>query len=366
VEKESNLEVAENLSAGIGVRDMPLHERYALALKAGRIIAAECDTDLRYKWIANPHADFDASLVLGKRDDELDDCEGVNRLIALKERVLSSGFPEKQEISFKRSEGDVVFDVNVDPIRRDGAIVGLATVAVDVTERVRAQSALRASHRRTTQFLACLGHELRNSIQPLANLLQLWRRDHSTLVDRLAWAQRCVDQVRRLADDCTSASGEFALKKARIDVAKLINEAVFSCTAAAAVKRSHEIIVKTPDDAVYLEADRARISQIVINLVLNALKYTPPGGRIEVELKPATGGVEISVRDSGVGVPPQHLETIFDAFNRGSAKPDDGTEGLGLGLTIVKSLVELHGGAIRAASEGLGKGSQFVVWLPAS
>jgi signal transduction histidine kinase/ActR/RegA family two-component response regulator len=241
-------------------------------------------------------------------------------------------------------------------------------------ESDRIANALRDADRRKDEFLAILAHELRNPLAPLRNALEALRlKPHDR--EAAAWAralmERQVAQMVRLIDDLLDLSrvsrGRIELKKERSDVASLINGALEVCGSAIAAGR-HTLTLDLPKEPLPLSCDPTRLVQVICNLISNAAKYTPPGGTITVAARriggAAPGTIEVSVRDTGIGIPADMLHKVFDMFTQVAQSLDRSQGGLGIGLTLVKRLVEMHGGTVEARSAGPGRGSEFVVRLP--
>jgi len=229
---------------------------------------------------------------------------------------------------------------------------------------------LRDADRRKNEFIAMLGHELRNPLAPIRNAMNIMRRLDAP-DPTLQWARevvdRQVDHLVRLVDDLLDVSriiqGKLTLQKAPVAIATVIDQAVEICKPLLEARR-HRFVVALLDPPVPLEADAVRLAQAVSNLIVNAAKYTPDGGEIWLTVTRNPGELLISVRDTGEGIAPSLLPHLFEAFSQADRTLDRSQGGLGLGLTIVEKIVELHGGQVDAYSEGLGKGSEFVVRLP--
>jgi len=259
----------------------------------------------------------------------------------------------------------------------DGRPTAFATVSQDVTERRRLEDDLRRvaaelsdADRRKNEFLAMLAHELRNPLAPISNAvraLSLGRRDETAVDSASEMLERQVGQIIRLVDDLLDVGrisrGKIALRPERIELTRIIDQAV---EASRAQYRSmdQELTVHLPSEPVYLHADPTRLAQIVGNLLNNAHKFTDVGGRISVAVERQGAEVVIRVTDTGVGIAAEHLAGIFDMFTQVESSLDRSRTGLGIGLTLVKTLVEMHGGTVKAHSEGPGRGSEFVVRLP--
>jgi CheY-like chemotaxis protein/two-component sensor histidine kinase len=215
-----------------------------------------------------------------------------------------------------------------------------------------------------------LAHELRNPLQPIRSAVDLLRQTKATL-EQVQWGRdvidRQVNQLVRLVDDLLDASrissGKLALRKDVIDVVPIIGSAMES-TRSLAERKRHHIEVHLPSEPVFLDGDAVRLTQVFLNLLNNAVKYTPPDGHITLTIERKVDGVEARIRDDGVGILESDVVRIFDMFYQGKTPTDDPQGGLGLGLALVKQLVQLHGGTVEARSAGIDQGSEFVVRLP--
>jgi PAS domain S-box-containing protein len=257
------------------------------------------------------------------------------------------------------------------PIRGpDGHMEGLVLVFRDVTERRRAEARLAEEARRKDEFLAMLAHELRNPLAAISNSVQLLVRPDAE--EFHPWARevtsRQVRQLTRLVDDLLDVSrislGKVQLRPQRVDLAAAARSAA-EVVRPLIDERGHELRLAIPPGSIELEADPARLEQVIVNLLNNAAKYTGPGGRIELEVSREPGEAVIRVSDTGVGIGPELLPLVFDLFTQGDRTLTRSEGGLGIGLTMVQKLVDLHGGRVEAHSEGPGRGSTFTVRLPA-
>jgi len=243
----------------------------------------------------------------------------------------------------------------------------------DISERKRLEESLlhqaevlQASDRRKNEFLATLGHELRNPLAPLRNALEVLRLNGADpTISRQAQdiMDRQLHQLTRLVDDLLDVSriaqGKLTLRKERLDLRGVLTQAVQMNTPLV-TGRGHRLTVRLADEPLWVEADRARLIQVFVNLLNNAAKYTPMGGEI-VLTAACEPQVVVRVRDNGVGIPPEMLTRIFDLFTQIEDRVDRSAGGLGIGLTLVRRLVELHGGTVTASSPGIGQGSEFTV-----
>ncbi|WP_168221614.1 PAS domain S-box protein [Aquisphaera giovannonii] len=243
-------------------------------------------------------------------------------------------------------------------------------VAEDVTERKRAEEALREADRRKDEFLALLAHELRNPLAPLRNGLQVLRlAGENAEASRKAreMMERQLGHMVRLIDDLMDVSrisrNKMELRRGKVPLADVVSAAVE--TARPALDQAgHEFRVALPPEPVYLDADLTRLAQVFANLLTNAAKYTEPGGRVTLAAEVRDGDVSVEVSDSGIGIPAESLPRIFDMFSQVDRSIERKAGGLGIGLALVKGLVEMHGGGVTARSGGPGRGSAFTVTLP--
>jgi signal transduction histidine kinase len=238
-------------------------------------------------------------------------------------------------------------------------------------ERERAAEVLRALDQRKDEFLATLGHELRNPLAPLLTGLQLLRLsgDDRQTVERVrATMDRQVAHLIRLVDDLLEISritrGIIDIRRGPIDLGTLLRTAL-DTTRGTIEAAGHELSVSIPSEPIAIEGDSVRLTQVFANLLTNAAKYTNRGGRIEVSARRVGEQAVVRVRDNGIGIQPKHLDSVFEMFMQVDRSSRHSQGGLGIGLTLARSLVAMHGGQINAHSAGPGKGSEFVVTLPA-
>ncbi|HET6164101.1 MAG TPA: PAS domain S-box protein [Planctomycetota bacterium] len=270
-------------------------------------------------------------------------------------------------LTFATAESGRVFDANDVAAAED--LASRAAIAIDNAHLL---ATLKESDRRKDEFLAMLAHELRNPLAPIRNSVQIFRA-HGMPVPDLQWATEVIDrqvrQMTRLVDDLLDVSritrGRIELRRQPVDLAEVVASAV-EASRPLIDKRRHELTVTIPAQPIRLDADPTRLAQVLSNLLNNAAKYMDPCGRIGLAASQEGGDVVISVRDTGIGIKKEVLPRIFDMFMQGDPGSEQSEGGLGIGLTLVRRLVELHGGSVEARSDGLGKGSEFRVRIPAA
>jgi two-component system CheB/CheR fusion protein len=281
-----------------------------------------------------------------------------------------------QEIECRDPKGRWYF-MRIQPYRTtDHRIEGVVVFLVDIEALKKGEQELREAGRRKDEFLAMLAHELRNplaSIKSAVDVLQFVGDDRESQLQAREILERQVDQMARLVGDLLDmsriAEGKIEVKKEPLLLKKVVEMSLE--TVSGQIENSqHELKVTLPDEPLFLLGDRDRLSQVLTNLLGNAAKFTDPGGIIDLivekvrDRSPSPEKVEIRVRDNGVGMSPELLPHIFEMFAQGESNLDRTRGGLGVGLTLVKTIVELHGGTVAAHSAGPGRGSEFIVRLP--
>jgi len=252
----------------------------------------------------------------------------------------------------------------------DGSFLGAVGSSPDITELIDASDALREADRRKDEFLATLAHELRNPLAPIRQAARLSRSPNATEAQR-RWSQdvieRQVQQMALLLDDLLDVSritrGKLELRKQRVQLATVV-EAALETTRPLLDERRQQLTTSLPAEPVWLNADPLRVAQILANLLTNAAKYSEPGGYVELSAHADGDRLSISVKDTGIGIETELLPRVFEMFSQVKSSLDRAEGGLGIGLALVKGLVELHEGTVEARSEGLGLGAEFVVTLP--
>ncbi|WP_437635501.1 hybrid sensor histidine kinase/response regulator [Sorangium sp. So ce854] len=251
----------------------------------------------------------------------------------------------------------------------DGELRGFSKITRDLTERKRLEQ-IESSARQMEEFVAMLAHELRNPLASISNVTSVLRPEGEASPE-VAWAagvmERQVGQLVRLVDDLLDVSritrGKITLECKRVDLNDVVKRAV-EASRAWIDAREQDLEVEVPVEPLLVDGDLARLTQVVTNLLHNAAKYTPARGSIRVTLEADGANVTLRVRDNGVGIPPRLLPHVFDLFTQGDRSLDRAEGGLGIGLTIVRRLIDLHGGTVQALSDGPGRGSEFIVQLP--
>jgi PAS domain S-box-containing protein len=261
---------------------------------------------------------------------------------------------------------------HANPFRDEfGRLCGAVNVLVDITDRKHMEDALRQADRSKNDFLAMLGHELRNPLAPMAHslqILQMASADTALAAKAREMMKRQLAHMVRLIDDLLDLSritrGKVELRRERVDLALVLQDAV-DTSRPLIESCGHQFSLVLPRDPVYVNADRMRLAQVFANLLNNAAKYTPQGGRIRLSVERQGTDAVVKVEDNGIGVPTDMRTRIFEMFTQvGQSQNLQG--GMGIGLSLVRSLVEMHGGTVEAHSEGAGRGSEFRVRLSAT
>jgi len=290
---------------------------------------------------------------------------------ALLERLRRGERIEHFETVRLRKDGrQIDISLTVSPMRNSqGIIIGASKVARDITDRKQAEADLREADRRKDEFLATLAHELRNPLAPIRNSLHILRMTACSdpAAERVCeMMERQVNHMVRLVDDLMELSritrGLIELRKDHTDLASIVRMAVETSKPLIAAA-DHELTISIPDEPLPLYVDGVRLSQVFANLLNNAAKYTEPKGHVWLTGRLEGSEVVVSVRDNGIGISAEQLPVVFEMFMQADRSNSRSQGGLGIGLTLVRKLVEMHGGTITAHSDGAGQGSEFVVRL---
>jgi signal transduction histidine kinase len=275
------------------------------------------------------------------------------------------------EIMIERPDGQRLTALaHANPIHNEvGHLIGAVNVLVDISDRKQAEEALKEADRSKNEFLATLAHELRNPLAPIraaVKILQIKSKPTPESQSALDVIERQTRQMTRLIDDLLDiariTSNKLELRRSPVELSQVVAAAV-ETSRPLIEQRGHKLIVKAPAAPIHVDGDVVRLAQVISNLLNNSAKYTERGGRIWLECGRKKDEAVIKVRDTGVGILPEALPRIFEMFTQ-AGRENESRSGLGIGLTLVKRLVEMHGGTITAHSEGRGKGSEFVVRIP--
>ena len=281
------------------------------------------------------------------------------------DQVRETKKPLRGEVPFSGTFGRRIYDYILVPvIGADGEVEAVAGITRDVTDRKEMEQELRDQDRKKDDFIALLAHELRNPLAPIRNglnVLRLAGADQEAAQETREIMERQITHMVRLIDDLLDVSrinrNKMELRLSRVTLAEAVNSALE--TARPIIDAGeHSLTVSIPDRPIYLEADLTRLAQVFSNLLSNSAKYTRHGGKIWLTAERRVGEVAVSVRDNGIGIPAESLANIFDMFSQVDRSVERATGGLGIGLALVKGLVEMHGGTVAAASGGEGRGSR--------
>ncbi len=286
----------------------------------------------------------------------------------LMQTIFDIGESKKEVMSLARRLSSTVAE-----LEQQQGIISQKNIELELKnqelEEIRAQ--LAEADRRKDNFLASLGHELRNALAPTQNMLQIYRIQGYLPVSQVQKVMGIVERQRshltRLADDLSDVAritqGKLEIRKQTVDLAGVISDAIGIAKPLIEL-RKHQLLLFLGEDSLKVDADPVRLVQVVANLLLNAAKYTEPRGQIILKVERAPDELVLSVSDTGVGIPSDLLPHVFETFLRGRGQLEHSVGGIGIGLALARSLVEMHGGSIQASSPGPGQGSQFTVRLP--
>jgi PAS domain S-box-containing protein len=349
-------------------------ERLADGMLAARMVVWDWDVDTRAMVFSS-----NVEPVLGLSNGDLDGITGLiaaddrKRLAAARQRALAERSGYEIIVRYQRPDDGRMMWIDVrGKVRCDAAgnPVSVRGVTLDVTERIKAEDDLRDAHRRKDEFLAMLAHELRNPLAPIssaAHLIASLQPADARLKRATDIIVRQVDHVTGLVNDLMDVSrvtrGLITTARQPCDIARIVEQALEQVRPAIEA-RGHRLALSLPASAAFILGDPKRLVQVLANLLSNAAKYTPDGGNIALAAAVEGGMVRLSVSDDGIGIGAALLPRVFDLFTQGERSADRAQGGLGVGLAVVRSLVELHGGRVEAASAGAGQGSVFTVSLP--
>lgn len=291
-------------------------------------------------------------------------CREIDQVRATKESI-------RGEVPFNGTYGRRIYEyIFVPVLGADGEVEAVAGTTRDVTDRKAMEDELRAADRKKDDFIALLAHELRNPLAPIRNGLQVMRLaggDMSAIANARTMMERQLGHMVRLIDDLLDVSrigrNKMELRREKILLADVVESAI-EAVRPLAEAAGHTLSVELPPGPVFLDADFTRLAQVFGNLLTNSVKYTPGAGRIQFRAERSGDEVIVTVRDNGIGIPADFLPRIFDMFSQVDRSIERSTGGLGIGLALVKGLVEMHGGTVVAASDGASLGSVFTIRLP--
>ena len=346
-----------------------------LVTDSAPVLIANCGTDYRYKFVNKTYADRYGRTpqeLIGQRVADVLGEAGFAQLKPHADRALAGESSDFEAEMGRNGTGPIWIRCAYAPeLDESGKPVGWVGAIIDITDRKRAEQALREADRRKDEFLAVLGHELRNPLAPLRAGIELMREaaDRPALLESLrAMMDRQLAHLIHLVDDLLDLArvtrGEIQLQRAPLDLADVI-QAAAELSAPVISERRHSLEVAIEPTKLPVDGDFQRLTQVIGNLLSNAAKYTEPGGRIEVRATAENGRAVVRVKDTGYGIPADRLDYVFEMFGQvPEHREKTGGGGIGIGLALSRQLVTLHGGSIEAHSEGLGRGSEFVVTLP--
>ena len=339
--------------------------------------AAGCMTLVNPRWLEM--TGFSEAELLGRNILDITHPSSVAPTIAAFDSAVSGGPDFQIEKAYRRKDGSTLHaQSNVAAIRSpSGVFLGLIAVILDISERLRSEEELRRlaaelseADQRKDVFLATLAHELRNPLAPIRNGLQVMQlsENKGDAVEQVrSMMDRQVTQLVRLVDDLLDVSritqGKVELRKERVDVRAVI-EAALETSRPAIEQAGHKFAVAVPREPIFVDGDPTRLAQVVSNLLHNSAKYTAHGGNVRLSVWREGETAVVSIKDNGIGIPPGMLDKVFVMFAQVDRTLEKTTGGLGIGLSLVKGLLEMHGGTIEAKSDGEGTGTEFVFRLP--
>lgn len=384
-------QIVEHLEAADGRARLEL-ERRSLLDQAPVATALLTGPDHVFEIANPPYRKMVGREVLGKTFAQAFPELERTQLPAIFDRVYLEGLPfstNELSIPLSRYIGGPIEErylkFNLEPVRdAEGQVYGMMCMALDVTDLVASRHILEKAHQEREallvaaeaaakakdEFLAMLGHELRNPLAPIVTALELMKIDgNDHLLREREIIERQTRHLVRLVDDLLDVSrvaqGKVEIKKSRVRLLDVVERSV-EMTSSLLEQKAHSLQMDVAADGLDLDADPLRLAQALTNLLTNAARYTNPGGEIGLSASREGDAIKLRVVDNGVGLPPEHLPHLFDRFFQGPQPRDRSIGGLGLGLALVKSLIELHGGTVSASSSGLGRGSVFEITLPAA
>ena len=369
---EINRDVTAHLAAEASARRRERQLRFVA--DSAPVLIAHCDLDHRFKFVNRPYAarfGLEPADLIGRRIPDILGQDAYETIRPYLTRAAEGKRVDLEvEVPYERLGRQFMRFAYEPELDEHGAVIGYVAAIINVSDRRRAEEALREANSRKDAFLATLAHELRNPLAAMGNAVHLLTRpepDAAVSARAGVIVRRQLKQLVRLVEDLLDVSrisrGQLQLRITRSTLVEVIRSAVES-TSLALGTPSLNVKVLLPDERIDLDADVERLSQVFVNLLTNAMKYTPAGGDITISAIATADEVTVSVTDTGIGIPPDMLEAIFGMFTQVHSTSDRASGGLGIGLTLVRSIVDLHGGTVTAQSHGTDQGSTFLVRLP--
>jgi len=354
-----------------------MRERMTLALQAGQMGVFDLDivNDVLW-WAPQTYAVYGVSpdTFTPTRESVIDLVHPDDRKGFIQGRLqaLAARQPFVQEYRCLGPDGRIIWISHRGQAEYDasGRAVRSFGVSLDITERKLTEEALQEADRRKDSFIATLAHELRNPLAPIRNAVEVLRNGgHED--PQVVWCSgvisRQVTQMARLLEDLLDVSrltrGQFALRRERLPLPAAVEHAL-EIARPRIEEYAHSLSISLPELPLWVDGDVARLAQVFSNLLINAAKYTPSGGRLGLTMAVVGEEVEVRVSDNGIGISAEQMPHLFEMFTQGGSLPDRAQSGMGIGLSLARGLVEMHGGRISAHSAGTGLGSEFVVRLP--
>jgi two-component system CheB/CheR fusion protein len=359
--------------------DALFHERYLLNSLLGTVPDAIYFKDARGRYIRCNHAMAarlgvkEAAAAIGKTAFDMPEQQAAMAMHREDEAVLQAGTPQHYRLERRTGKDGEAWDMvtRLPLVDRSNVTVGVIAILRDVTEQVRAKAKIDDEVRRRDQFLAMLSHELRNPLGAVVSataMLKAADAPHQTHTRTIDVLERQSRQMARLLDDLLDASrvtqNKIELRRRVVDLRLIASEAA-DAVRPQVRERELDLVLDLAPEPLWVHGDATRLQQIQVNLLSNAIKYTPRGGRVKLVAAPdGNGAAVVRVTDTGAGIASHMLDSVFDLFVQARHTLDHADGGLGVGLTLVRALVEMHGGTVSAHSDGDGKGSEFAVRLP--
>jgi PAS domain S-box-containing protein len=337
-------------------------------------LVTRCTRDLKYSWVSKPYADWlrlSRDEIIGGSIEEIIGPRAFEVLLPYYQSALNGETVRLElEVVYQTIGSRWVNTVYTPTFGSDGKPDGWVGVVVDIDAQKRSEEALRVTDRRKDTFLAVLAHELRNPLAPMRNSLEILKRAdaHSTQNQQARTTmERQLSHMVRLVDDLLDLSrinsDKLELQRRPVALAEVVSQAV-ETVRPLITSAGHELSIDLPHEPMQLNADMVRLSQAFANLLNNACKYTDPGGHISLTAARENGEVVVAIRDNGVGIPADLSPKIFEMFTQANQSVERQHGGLGIGLALVKRLVEMHEGEVSAGANPAGPGSEFRVKLP--